>query len=281
MREANKKQMLLLNILLLIAFTACGGGGGGGSSDPGTYYPPVGGGPISGGSTCFTIQNVYQPFPIPVYGSQVLLSTSSYNSGIIIGGRIPVTPGYQNPLAGRDFGNMGVGGGSTQGPYFAAGPEGEVRLTITSINNTSNGSYPAAPGYYPGLNPSQYPFDPNHPNMPGYPGFPGYYPTGGGYNGAYAQRANISGTVYMNPDIMTQIIYEWGGLPPMPVPYGGGYPNDPNFPTNYPMPNTNPICVTSVAMDVKLAGAEIYDGKVYLYINNTNHGVWLYFNGNY
>ncbi len=81
-------------------------------------------------------------------------------------------------------------------------------------------------------------------------------------------RANIQGTVVINPQTQQDIIYRMGGM-------SGGMVSTQPYPQQYPQQQAVP-CVSGIAIDTGFAGGySLYGTKVYLYLNGTSHGYIL------
>ncbi|MGZ3696946.1 MAG: hypothetical protein ACXWP5_02535 [Bdellovibrionota bacterium] len=276
MKKFSKNKIALFAAIAFMGAVLSGCGSSGGGPVP---PPPVGGIPGAlGAGGCIPLPGMPMPgqvaqpaTPISFTGTNVYFNGSSIRAGII--------PGSQA------FGQVMMGGAVTGGMYNRQGSDGTISMNITPAG--------AVPGAVPGATPyptSPYPTSP-YPTSP-YPSYP--Y---GGYGG-YGTTGGATMTGYVQPsqavlqDIMYQNGYSYGSGYPYGGTYGGGtygspfggsypyspYPTSP-YPTSpYPTAPAAPqICVSGVAVDLGIYNSTLYGGKVYLYLNNTQHGYIMYF----
>jgi hypothetical protein len=149
------------------------------------------------------------------------------------------------PGHAQAFGQVYTGGGGVGGPYQRSTGEGSISMSIQQ--------------------------NPLMGGMPGWPVQPGF--------GGSATTAQIQGMVQLSQMTLQQILTIFGG--------GGGWNGgwngwqqpgivQPGFPQPGMMPQT---CVSGIAVDLQWSpqGNVLYDGWVYLYLNNSQNGYKMYF----
>lgn len=187
------------------------------------------------------------PAPLPGVGggcvpisSQIPFTGTGifFDGDVIRGGAIPY---------GVATGQMVIGGGITGGPYQRTGVDGTI-----SMNIIPNSVPAAAPGAYP------------------------VYPPVGIPGGA--GNANANGYLQISSVTQQDIYYQCqqgGYCAGYTGTYPGTYP-----PGTLPMPTTPTaiqMCVSGIAIEAFQSKNQIYNGNVYLYLNNTQHGYKLFF----
>lgn len=240
--------------------TGCGKSDGGGNviAPPAPLPAPGIPGPVTPvGGGCVPINQ-----PIPFTANNIYFDWAN-----MVGGRIPLT-------------NQQVGTVMTGGPIIQQGNLSRQGVDGTIVVNVQPGTAAPMsvpyPNYNPGYNYQYY----------GYNQF-GSAPYSGNYG---AKTANLQGTVAIDPTRQQDILWKFGngGLnnnyfqfpsntPYQYTPFPGYY--YPGQPQNYTAPNPGSICVSQVAFDLGHWDSQgvIYGGRVYLYLNNTEHGYILWF----
>lgn len=238
MKRVNRKKIATaLAILSLPLLTSCGG----------SNNPPPGAGGVGGINNGLLGPGGCMPINTPQIGFQGQnVQFGIYN---IRAGRVPYV---------GDFGQVVIGAGGMGGPYQRTGSDGTLSINVQQT---------------PQMNPQ-------YPNT-GYPNT-GYPSTTTGFNGP----VNITGYLSINQLVQNDIIRQFGGYSglnaPLPNYPNTGYPNTgyPNtgYPnTGYPNGQMQLPCVSSIAIDVGNYHGMLYGGKVYLYLNNTQHGYTMFF----
>lgn len=251
-------------VVVAIASTLILAGCGKSEPPPNSQPPVIGGGGFVGGpnGVCLPLSNGAS---IGFSGSNVGFIQSSYGQGMLVAGAIP--PSTSAPFsyyAGQTHGSVGLQpGGYPQ--YSGVGmsyygtavsdqgiPEASLNVSVTPlqappINSGCTGGY-CGSSYY------------NGSSVP--------IPLG---------TANISGVLQilnLNSGYNTGYNTGYSGG------YNGGYlPYNPYQPTPQPIAPPQPSgCVSGIAFALNFVGGNyIYMGNAYLYLNNTNHGIWFKF----
>ncbi len=247
-----RKELTLLASLTVIGLTLLSGCG----KSKNTQLPqpviappiiaPGPGGIVSGG--CIPINQ-----PITFNAQNIYFGWAN-----IVGGRVPMSQ--------QQVGTVVIGGGVTNGQYSRAGVDGTISMNINPSGAYSQ-PYPFN-GYNQGANP--------------------YY-----YNGAYpqgntsSQMANAQGTITINPDRQRDILWKFGngnginntyfGFNTGYQPQNGYYMYQPGYNQSMPAVNPGSVCVSQVAFDLGHYHSLIYGGRVFLFLNNSDHGYILYF----
>lgn len=135
-------------------------------------------------------------------------------------------------------GQVIVGGAAVGGPYQRSGVDGVISMSITPTSSMYPTTYPSISAY----------------------------PTTGTNTGPTI--ASASGFVTISTITQQDILYKFNGTSGYNTYLPGVVPQ--TMATNYP-------CVSGIAIDVGHYYNTIYGGRVYLYLNNSQHGYALYF----
>lgn len=272
MKQNQKRAIALLALAATAALSGCGRSGSapiaGDASGAGAGVPGFGGG-------CMPLQQMVFPFTA---------LNANYQPRMITMGTLPGT---------GLMGQVQMGGAAMPGPFrgvvkgvsYFGTQFGTVNLNIAVPMGTQGAISPYNYQYqnqFPNQYPNQYPVQ----QIPGIQ--PGYYPIQPSQL-SYINQAmpvSISGVLQINQntvmDIQNQVMMGQIQLGintqpmPMPMTYSGGMNTNPMF---YQQPMFNPaslqqICVSQVAIKTNITlDGSLYIGDIYLYLNNTQHGM--------
>ena len=254
MSSANSKRVPKLILAAIVVtslaiFTGCG------KTEPPPGPPPgVGGGvpvpgPIPGigcispnGPIGFTATNIHYVPWAEIVAGQIPPNGGSALFTRFAGqsqGQVSVQPGVAYP-AQNPYAYNPYGGNSLQGMGYT----GSISINVTPQNSTPN-----------------------------------YNNSLGGYYGS--DLANATGVITPNPSYVNPSYMNPSQGYPQGYPSYPSYPGYQSYPGYLPMQPTQPVtpqgCVTGVAIALNISGGTLFSGNVYLYLNNTGHGIVLEF----
>ncbi|OFZ21298.1 MAG: hypothetical protein A2X94_07555 [Bdellovibrionales bacterium GWB1_55_8] len=143
----------------------------------------------------------------------------------------------------QTMGQMNVTTVGAGGPFQRSGVDGTISMNVM-LNNAAQ------------------------PTVPGYP-TGGYWPTP-----MTPTTANVTGFIAINPQTQQDIIYKFGGT----TGYYPTYPTYPTYPGTLPVPTTptQQVCVSGIAIDTGHKETQLFNIRVFLYLNNSQHGYIIY-----
>lgn len=192
---------------------------------------------VGGVGSCIPVNAYGTNAQIPFTGSNAQFTPLSIRAG-----KIP-SSATNEPYAGQTFGTTVMGGSVTGGPYQKSNMSGDT----ISMN--------IQPGAYA---------QPYQPYPTTYPTYPTTYPT-------QTSNAAINGFVTLGSGKLQEIAYFFGN---------GGY-QQPYSPYNpyAPMPTMpqSTACISGIAMNLGVQNSQLFGGNVYLYLNNSQNGVSIWF----
>ncbi|MCC7440733.1 MAG: hypothetical protein IT285_03810 [Bdellovibrionales bacterium] len=229
-------QTALIAALGLVVLSGCGGSGSG-TTGIGNIPGGTTGGIGSGG--CIPIQS-----PVGFVGQNIHFDT--YN---LVGGQLPPIDTWPTKLVGQvGIGSGGIGNGGAMGSTAlqAQSFDGTIQMTAFRLNQQTQ----------PYGQPYNQPYNPYQPNP---------------YS--YSTVGSVQGSLTLSPTTQQEIMQSLG-YNQYSQPYGQPYnPYNP-YPT-VPQPQIQQqACVSNVAFNLGYAGNRPY-GKVYIYLNRTQHGFVL------
>ncbi|MBL7714663.1 MAG: hypothetical protein JNL01_04290 [Bdellovibrionales bacterium] len=189
----------------------------------------------------------------------------------IVAGTLPY--GYQN------IGQMVVTGGGASGGMLNTRPGSSDGMISMNLQQSGFGQQMQMP--YTGYPQNTYWQQTGYPS--GFQQQPGF-PTGGMVPGSWnPNQSMIQGTIQLSQMVMTDIMYRFGGgmmntFPGMTAPNWYQQPGQiPGYPQQPGYGYGSQVCVSGIAMNMGRWNNLLYGGKVYLYLNGSQHGYTLQF----
>jgi hypothetical protein len=250
MKKVFNKRKLVAIAIAASSLALLSGCGSGGNSAPVVPPPAVNPGQqgYGPGGGCIPINQTSQ-IPFTVTGMFI----GNHTDMRVVAGQVPPTDPNARGMTGGQLLLVGNGYMQQQGYQLASFQGSRVDGTTLQLTVTAGNGYTPQPYPYP----QQYPHS---------------YAANGQYNGV--------GVINLSPfmqGILAQAAAQVAGGPMLPNPgtyppgsYPGGYPNG-----GYP--NSGQLCVSNVGISVQRTTASyanwLYMGRVYFYLNGTQHGV--------